>query len=514
MGTLGRTDGGERVMSDGGSGFRVHGFGGGRRSFAALAAAIAVFCAMLAAASPVGAQGGDIVSPSDDVRLNQIQVIGSHNSYHIQPKSPLRGILRFAATIADLGEDPADLDYSHSPLPTQFGTEQIRQIELDVFADPAGGLYQRPSVPKFICESPDFLALFSLPNCVTPKMPGFPTTGGPEMALPGFKTLHIQDIDFETTCTTFVACLAQVKAWSDANPSHVPIMILVEAKQGAVIDAADIPIAGLTFTEAPAIGPAELDALDAEILSVMGTAKLIRPDDVRGGAATLEEAVVTTGWPTLGESRGKVLFMMDNAGQLRTDYLAGHPTLENRVMFTNSTPGQPDAAFVQRNEPRGADTAEIQALVEAGYVVRTRADTPNAEARSGDTTRRDAALASGAQWVSSDYFVPGRAAPLGSDYVATLPGGGPARCNPVNAPASCVSSELEATTVGYGPRPPAPAATTDAAPVVVADRAAPVVQVPVAAPSEGAELQGRSFLPVGELLSGAAGRLAASALLA
>ena len=57
------------------------------------------------------------------------------------------------------------------------------------------------------------------------------------------------------------------------------------------------------------------------------------------------------------------------------------------------------------NDPIG-DFDAIQADGAAGYVVRTRADADTVEARSGDTTPRDAALASGAQWVSTDYPVP------------------------------------------------------------------------------------------------------------
>ena len=78
-----------------------------------------------------------------------------------------------------------------------------------------------------------------------------------------------------------------------------------------------------------------------------------------------------------------------------------------------------------------------------GYVVRTRADADTRQARTGDTTMRDAALASGAQWVSTDYPAPGMSSRFGTSYVAQLPGGAAARCNPVNAPATCRSYVLE-----------------------------------------------------------------------
>ena len=109
-------------------------------------------------------------------------------------------------------------------------------------------------------------------------------------------------------------------------------------------------------------------------------------------------------------------------------------------MFTNAMPGQADAAFVKENDPVDNE-AYIQGLVADGYVVRTRSDVPTVQARSGDTSRLEAALASGAQWVSTDYPVPGMSE--WSDYVAQVPDGDPARCNPVNTGPRCRSGVLE-----------------------------------------------------------------------
>ncbi|MGP0064898.1 MAG: Ca2+-dependent phosphoinositide-specific phospholipase C, partial [Isosphaeraceae bacterium] len=78
-------------------------------------------------------------------RLNQIQVIGSHNSYHI---APTEAILQL---IASTGKSRAQgLDYTHRPLGEQFGQLGIRQIELDVFADPKGGLFAEPHLRKLV----------------------------------------------------------------------------------------------------------------------------------------------------------------------------------------------------------------------------------------------------------------------------------------------------------------------------------------------------------------------------
>lgn len=367
----------------------------------------------VAPAAPARPAGAATLLADRCLRVNNVQVVGTHNSYHLQPREPLFSALRsFDPALA------AGFEYSHSPLAEQFTHEAVRQIELDVFADPQGGLYDQRRL----------LPLLGLPA----------DSGIPELEEPGFKVLHVQEVDFESTCWTFVECLRQVRAWSDANPRHLPIAVLVELKDGPIPD----PL-GVGFVRPHPIGRAELDALDAEIRSVFDESRLITPDDVRGRHATLEEAVLAGGWPTLGEARGKVMFLMDNGGRYRSDYLAGHPTLRGRVLFTNASPGDPDAAFVKRNDPTGANLAEIQDLVRRGYLVRTRADADTVQARTGDTTMRDAALASGAQWVSTDYPVPGRSAAFGTDYVVQVPDGSPARCNPVNTGPHCRNRALE-----------------------------------------------------------------------
>ncbi len=131
------------------------------------------------------------------------------------------------------------------------------------------------------------------------------------------------------------------------------------------------------------------------------------------------------------------------AGAIRDAYVAGRPNLEGRVLFTNSRPGLPDAAFIKRNEPRGLNAAQIADLVRRGYYVRTRSDVPLQTVVVNDTSMLDAAFASGAQLISTDFPEIGMSARFDSDFVVALPEGGPARCNPVTAPRACRSDRLE-----------------------------------------------------------------------
>lgn len=340
------------------------------------------------------------------LRMNEIQVLGTHNSYHIQPRDR---ILEVLAQFTD--QETADsLEYTALPLKEQFD-RGVRQLELDIFADPEGGLYATRRALIVIGEDP--------------------VSGIPELDEPGLKVLHVQDLNFESRCLTFNACLTSLKEWSDANPGHVPITVMVEAKEEVIDDPLD-----LGFTIPLEFGPDEVDDVDNEILAVFPASQLITPDDVRGEQDTLEEAVLNGGWLTLAEARGRIMFAFLNRSAARDHYIDGHPSLTGRVMFTNSVQGEPEAAWFNVNNAQ-SDGEEIRELVAAGYMVRTRADEDTKQAREGDWSLQDAAFASGGQFVSTDYVVPNP--DFGTDYSAAVPGGYVARCNPISAPADCDS---------------------------------------------------------------------------
>jgi hypothetical protein len=357
-----------------------------------------------------------VACDANDVRLNQIQVIGSHNSYHIGMGTHEMELLRLRNRQA-----AESLSYSHPALDLQLD-QGIRQIELDIYADTKGGRYSHPAWPKLMAEAkispdPDFD-----PQHLFDK--------------PGFKVMHVQDLDYRSNCQPFVACLQTVRRWSKNHPGHLPIFILIETKESRERDYMTVPE---PFTSEV------FEALDAELLSVFGKDEIITPDQVRGAHATLEEAVLTDGWPCLKEARGKVIFLMDQR-KAGPNYLKGHPGLRNRVIFTNALPGEPDAAFVEVNDPQHAP-ALIPSLVKRGYIVRTRSDADLKQAVANDTSMRDAALASGAQMVSTDFPFTSKAA---TGYVVSFPQSGDSRCNPVNAPADCKSGVLESLSTGPG----------------------------------------------------------------
>lgn len=355
----------------------------------------------------------------DDLRINEVQMVGSHNSYKLRPREEVGAAL--GALVPDLF---AEIDYGHLPLGEQLSDHGVRQFEIDVMADPDGGLYSTPAALEVL---------------------GISEEPPPEMLEPGFKVRHIQDVDFETTCVTLVACLGEIRDWSEATPDHLPVMVMVETKQESLAEGAEglgveLPDLGVEFVDPPDMTAELFEDLEAEILSVFDEDELITPDDVRGDAATLEEAVLEDGWPTLGEARGKVLFSLVDTGASKDVYTADAPSLEGRVLFTSGTPGEPDAAFVRVDDSL-TDGADLQRFAEAGYLIRTRTDVPGVHAVENDTTLRDSALASGGHYLSTDYYWPDPE--VGTGYEVELPGGAVARCNPVTAPDWCTEELFE-----------------------------------------------------------------------
>jgi Phosphoinositide phospholipase C, Ca2+-dependent len=113
--------------------------------------------------------------PTSSVHLNQIQIIGSHNSYHLRAHDSLRALLAKRDPNVAKG-----LDYTHLPLPEQLSRLGIRQIELDCLADPQGGLYADPKGVHWAADAG------------LPPVPNHDPEG--KLHQPGFKVMHVPDI--------------------------------------------------------------------------------------------------------------------------------------------------------------------------------------------------------------------------------------------------------------------------------------------------------------------------------
>jgi hypothetical protein len=301
--------------------------------------------------------------PKDnELRLSQIQVKATHNSYHI----------------AGAGVTVEELQYTHQPLTVQLEKLGVRSFELDTHLN----------------KDEDIMEIY-----------------------------HIAFIDEGTTCRKFTDCLQELKTWSDKNLAHPTIFIQIEPKDGV-------------FPEEMAH---YVEVLERDVLTVWPRERVLTPDDVQKDSPTLRDAVLTRGWPTLGESRGKIAFFINEKADIRTFYTYNMTSLKGRLMFAEGdSTNDPWAALFILNDPI-SDFDAIQSAVKSGYMVRTRADGEVSSIHNNDRSKLEKALASGGQLVSTDY--PTKIAPY--EYELQLPGGTPARCNPISAPSDCQASDIE-----------------------------------------------------------------------
>lgn len=287
------------------------------------------------------------------LRVNHIQAKGTHNSYHLRSPEPA---------------DPSH-DYDQPSLTDQLELYGIRQVELDV---------------HYIADE-------------------------------GYTVFHIPTIDELSSCRLFADCLAELKAWSDANAGHHILFVWVEIKD--MLDADKID---------------NWDDFDAAIRKVWPEDRLLTPDDVQRDYPTLREALAAEGWPSLGDTRDHIMFMLNN-GERAEEYAHDGQSLAGRVMFVNAGMDHDLTAIWKHG-----DDAEQQAALDRQYLLGDNAAGAGSTETEA-TTEVEAAWARGVNFLAVDYPAP----VSGWSFEFILPEGSPSRCNPKTAPADCRSTDIE-----------------------------------------------------------------------
>ena len=256
------------------------------------------------------------------VKYNEVAFLATHNSYQrlITDQSkrlqlPLNMLSFGVMQLAMFSKN----DYENDTLTGQF-EHGIRSIELDVEARVEGGNLS-------------------------------------------FTVMHEPVLDSASTCLDFEGALEEISFWSDHNPDHLPITILLEAKTA-------VPnIDGLEpFTVDHA---KEFDAL---LRKGLGD-KLMTPADMLGDHATFKDMREADDWKPLKDMLGKVLVVLHES-KLAKEYVKLDETMGTQAMFPSVLYKDRDiaqAGFILENNPKKA-VARIDFYREQNYVVRTRAD--------------------------------------------------------------------------------------------------------------------------------------------
>src|SRR3954454_6413280 len=130
-------------------------------------------------------------SAQPTLRMNQIQFIGTHNSYHAGLAPGEMAVLR-----KQNPQTAESLSYRHANIEAQLDSG-VRQLELDIYGDAKGGRFADPL----------FLRLSAQEGPVEKMPDGWVSA----MKKPGLKVMHASDVDFRSHCPTLVGCLQGIR---------------------------------------------------------------------------------------------------------------------------------------------------------------------------------------------------------------------------------------------------------------------------------------------------------------
>ncbi len=281
---------------------------------------------------------------ADGIRLNEVSFLATHNSYQPRASLPYRMLLRALSLIPGVPVDGRLAGFEMEGLTEQL-ERGIRSLELDVNAEGRG-------------EEISFTVTHFLP-------------------------------DNRSHCQDFKTALEELRLWSEHNPRHLPLLILIEPK--------DVKI---PFTKTRDFDAECAAALDGTIREVMGE-RLLTPDEVLGAYDSFAAMRADDGWPLLADCRGRVLFLLHPC-RATEDYIALDRGIRTQAMFPClrwDGVHEDFASFILDNNPASAARHEAEAYEELRLMVRTRADDyPDfSDGRYADADR------CGAQIITTDY---------------------------------------------------------------------------------------------------------------
>jgi hypothetical protein len=246
----------------------------------------------------------------DDLKLNEIKMLASHNSY----KKNSTALGRFFVKLGSSAEEADSLNYSYKTLTQQFRAG-IRSMEFDL-----------------------------------------------RLRKTQFTLTHVPLVDNSSVAPDFSMALEEIELYSRYNPNHVPIIILIEIKDDwMILDHA-----------LQKIDQEKLIILNTLIKEKLGDT-LFQPKDMILENMTLKETITDFSWPSLSSLRGKVIMVL-HPGGFTDDYVDIDPTLFDLAMFPGVYSDQVSrdySAFVVENNP---ESAQIPLLVSQNFIVRTRID--------------------------------------------------------------------------------------------------------------------------------------------
>lgn len=256
---------------------------------------------------------------SDGVRINDIAVIGTHNSYQRKGTLPKRGLMRLLQLISfGAVENKAVFEMDTF---TQQLEQGVRNLELDI-------------------ETVDDNGEIS------------------------FIVTHKPIFDNVTSAYDFTKALEEIVLWSDNNPEHMPVYLLIEPKSD-VAQVNNMKKFSLEYAL----------KFDSELRRCLGD-RLLTPAEAMGDYDSLEDMRNADGWPTLEQASGRIIVLLHPC-DVTQEYVDYDVTVSSQAMFPMLRPdeaGKSYASFILDNNPASARENNKMTVDEKNLMVRTRAD--------------------------------------------------------------------------------------------------------------------------------------------
>ena len=256
----------------------------------------------------------------DGVKLNEIAILGTHNSYQTLATKETRFLMNIieAITFEKFGLNTFDFEMDTLTEQLEMG---IRNVEIDI-------------------ETLD------KDNKIE------------------FKVTHNSIVDNASSAYDFTKAMEEIKLWSDNNPDHIPVIIIVEPKS-FVIEVNGMKKFSLDYAK-------EVD----EILENTLGDSLLTPKDMLRDYASFKEMRENDDWLTLKEAQGKILVLLHDC-DVTESYIALDESIKTQKMFPMlryDDRNESYTSFILENDAWNADSRKSESIDECKLIVRTRAD--------------------------------------------------------------------------------------------------------------------------------------------
>lgn len=256
---------------------------------------------------------------SEGLKINEIAVLGTHNSYQMLA-TPQKLFLEKVRRFLSSGEKGGNAEFEMDTYTEQL-EKGVRNLEIDIETVDKNG----------------------------------------EVS---FIVTHKPIEDNASSAYDFAKGLEEIALWSDNNPNHLPVYLLIEPK-GKVSEINNMKNFSVGYAE----------KLDKTIRDVLGD-RLLTPKQAIGDYKSLEEMRMADSWPTLKEAAGKIIVLLHPC-DVTDEYINTDASLSSQAMFPMLRFDSIDksyASFILDNDPETAKENNRKTVGEKNLMVRTRAD--------------------------------------------------------------------------------------------------------------------------------------------